>query len=71
MIHIPITHDLYISEDQLIREEHLTKDSSHEEVAKAVYDYICELDDIYFYSLTEDSKNQIIEGIWIYLTTKL
>lgn len=69
MIQIPINHTLLISEEQLIREEHLTKESSQDEIARAVYHYICGLDDIYFYSLKEEDKVYIIEKISTFLKT--
>lgn len=66
MIEIEIKETIFISEKDLVDTEQLSANSTDEEIAEGVYDYILGLDDREYYPLVNRQK-EICEKIKKYL----
>lgn len=66
MIEIEIKETIFISEKDLVDTEQLSENSTDEEIAEGVYDYILGLDDREYYPLVNRQK-EICEKIKKYL----
>ena len=66
MIEIEITETIFINEKELVDTEQLSENSTDEEIAEGVYDYILGLDDSEYYPLVNRQK-EICEKIKKYL----
>lgn len=66
MIEIEITETIFLNEKELVDIEQLSENSTDEEIAEGVYDYILGLDDSEYYPLVKRQK-EICEKIKKYL----
>lgn len=66
MIEIEITETIFLNEEELVNIEQLSANSTDEEIAEGVYDYILGLDDSEYYPLVNRQK-EICEKIKKYL----
>ena len=66
MIEIEITETIFLNEKDLVDTEQLSENSTDEEIAEGVYDYILGLDDSEYYPLVNRQK-EICEKIKKYL----
>jgi len=60
---IEVKRTIYIDLDEIIEENHLTKETSYERIRAGVNDYVSGLDDCDYYALDYDNITAITEEV--------